>query len=80
MKRYVATLAAEFVIEAENIVEARRVASRIRAISRGGYGRRFSIHDPRGTAHSITDTFQKVTVARARPADPEHGSNEGGGR
>lgn len=75
MKRYRAVLEAEFAIEAENIVQARLAAKRIRALGEVA-GWRGAVHDQRGTQYSVALILERVAVRRASPG----GDREGGGR
>jgi hypothetical protein len=69
--RYAATLVAEYTIEAENIVEARRVARRIRSIGEVYGSRRVVDNDRDPSRYRVALEQETVRVRRAVDAPQE---------
>lgn len=78
MKRYTASLHAEFTIEAENIVQARQVAKRIRSIGEVS-GWKGGPHDRRGVRYCSDRIWESVTVRRAGPGEDKEGKETNNG-
>ena len=69
MKRYTAILRTEFAIEAENVVQARLIARRIRSLGEVSGWRRATEHDSRGVRYRVTRVQESVTVEARAPGD-----------
>jgi hypothetical protein len=76
VKRYVATLVAEFAIEAENIAQARKAAKVIRSLGERAGARSPGPHDKHLTRYNIDLVLERVDVRRASPSG--EGAAKGG--
>lgn len=65
MRRYLLTYTATFEVSAENIMQARAAAERVKAVG-ATVGRRYGAHDRRGTHYSVRRLSETKTWRASR--------------